>query len=82
MAVALWALPQVASAHPLGQFSINHVTYAKVSSDSIELVYILDQAEVPTFREKDLSDQQVIDAKVEEVRRNLSVFVNGERVEP
>ena len=79
---ALWAIPQAASAHPLGQFSINHVTYAKVSSDSIELVYILDQAEIPTFREKDLSDQQVIDAKVDEVKRNLAVFVNGERIEP
>ena len=76
------ALPGSAAAHPLGQFSVNHVTYAKVSTDRIELVYILDQAEVPTFREKDLTDQQVIDAKVEEVERNLAVFVNGERIEP
>ena len=56
----LWALSASRArrtAHPLGQFSVNHVTYAKVSSDRIELVYILDQAEVPTFRERDLTDQ-------------------------
>ena len=74
--------PGTAQAHPLGQFSVNHVTYAKVSSDRIEIVYILDQAEVPTFREKDLTDEQVIDEKVEEVRRNMAVFVNGERIDP
>ena len=36
----------------------------------------------PTFRERDLTDQQVIDAKVTEVKRNLDVFVDGRRIEP
>ncbi|CAN5496209.1 hypothetical protein BH20ACT15_BH20ACT15_06110 [soil metagenome] len=82
ISLAGMALPASAPAHPLGQFSVNHVTYAKVSSDRIELVYILDQAEVPTFRERDLTDQQVIDAKVAEVRKNRVVCVDGERIRP
>ena len=81
MTASVCAFPQAAQAHPLGQFSVNHVTYAKVSSDRIELVYILDQAEVPTFRERDLSDREVIDEKLAEVRENLTVTVNGERID-
>ena len=44
-----------AAAHPLGNFSINHQTRVEISRDRIDLLYILDQAEIPTFQERRLS---------------------------
>ncbi|MBF6560048.1 MAG: sulfite exporter TauE/SafE family protein [Candidatus Binataceae bacterium] len=40
-----------AAAHPMGNFSINH--YAKIipGAETIELDYIIDMAEIPTFQE-------------------------------
>src|SRR5207253_2649232 len=51
MAIAL-LVPAGAHAHPLGNFSINHLTYVQISNDGIALRYILDQAEIPTFQER------------------------------
>jgi nickel/cobalt exporter len=48
--VALALLPTTASAHPLGNFSINHLTQVSVSSDRVEVTYVLDGAEIPTFQ--------------------------------
>ncbi|HEY6892168.1 MAG TPA: sulfite exporter TauE/SafE family protein [Solirubrobacter sp.] len=66
---ALLALPATASAHPLGNFSMNHLTKVSVSSDRLDVTYILDAAEIPTF-------QKNFDAKAE-VARRLKVTVNG-----
>jgi nickel/cobalt exporter len=48
-AVALAAPP--ASAHPLGNFSINHYAAISVGAAGVELRYVLDLAEIPTFQE-------------------------------
>ena len=72
--------PPAASAHPLGNFSINHLTRVKVSSDRVEARYILDQAEIPTFQERGLSPGDVLAKKRDEVARNLRLDVNGRRV--
>src|SRR5262249_32074126 len=45
----LWA-PAPGLAHPLGNFSINHYTGIRVERDVIELHYVLDMAEIPTFQ--------------------------------
>ena len=44
-----------AAAHPLGNFSVNHLTEVEVSRDRVEALYVLDQAEIPTFQERGLS---------------------------
>ncbi len=44
-------LPDAASAHPLGNFTINHLSQVRISQGSVEVHYILDQAEIPTFQE-------------------------------
>jgi nickel/cobalt transporter (NicO) family protein len=49
--VAIAVLPSTASAHPLGNFSVNHLSQVRISDRAAELRYILDQAEVPTFQE-------------------------------
>ncbi|MGH2746082.1 MAG: nickel/cobalt transporter [Thermoleophilaceae bacterium] len=69
-----------AMAHPLGNFSINHLAKVKVSSDRVDVVYILDQAEIPTFQERDKSPGEVLASKREEVERQLGLRVNGRDV--
>jgi nickel/cobalt transporter (NicO) family protein len=77
LALALPAAP--ASAHPLGNFSINHQTRVKISSDRVELLYILDQAEIPTAQERGVSRRELIERKQAEVRKNLFLIVDGKR---
>jgi ABC-type nickel/cobalt efflux system permease component RcnA len=43
--------PWVSLAHPLGNFSISHYTSIRVEQDAVELRYVLDLAEIPTFQE-------------------------------
>jgi nickel/cobalt exporter len=38
-----------AAAHPLGNFTINHLTKISAAGDRIDLRYVLDMAEIPTF---------------------------------
>ena len=38
-----------AVAHPLGNFTVNHLTKVAVTRDGVQLRYILDVAEIPTF---------------------------------
>lgn len=55
---ALWAL--AASAHPMGNFSINHYARLDLALNQCTLTYVLDFAEIPTF---ELLQQWSIDAK-------------------
>lgn len=69
--------PAPAAAHPLGNFSINHLVEVRISTNRIDLHYILDQAEIPTFQERGLSSQQVLALKRAEVRKHLTLAVDG-----
>ena len=50
--VAAWVVPGVASAHPLGNFTVNHYARLEPSRDLVRVVYVLDLSELPTFQEK------------------------------
>jgi nickel/cobalt transporter (NicO) family protein len=76
----LAALAPQASAHPLGNFSINHLTQVRISADRIDARYVLDQAEIPTFQERGLSRAEVLDRKQAEVAQSLRLQVNGRSV--
>ena len=69
-----------AMAHPLGNFSVNHLTQVEVSSDRVDALYILDQAEIPTFQERALSPTEVLARKRAEVEGGLALRVNGSAV--
>src|SRR5688572_11445665 len=69
-----------AAAHPLGNFSVNHLTEIEISHDRVEALYILDQAEVPTFQERGLAPTEVLARKRAEVERGLRLEVNGRAV--
>jgi ABC-type nickel/cobalt efflux system permease component RcnA len=38
-------------AHPMGNFSINHYSKIRIGQGSIEIRYLIDMAEIPTFQE-------------------------------
>src|SRR5262249_57245424 len=49
IAAALFA-PAAASAHPLGNFTINRFSRLEVSGHRLYVRYVLDMAEIPTFQ--------------------------------
>jgi nickel/cobalt transporter (NicO) family protein len=89
---ALVTLPDAASAHPLGNFTVNHLSQVRISQDSVEVHYILDQAEIPTFQEIQRFDRNgdgavsgaerapVLQHKLSEVEPALQLTVDGRRV--
>jgi ABC-type nickel/cobalt efflux system permease component RcnA len=79
LAAVLMAAP-AAMAHPLGNFSINHLSTVKVSDDRVDVRYVLDEAEIPTTEQRDLSRTEIIGRKRAELRRNLTLTVDGRRV--
>ena len=78
--LALALLPAAASAHPLGNFSVNHVTRVSVSSDRVDVRYLLDEAEIPTFQQRSVADAELLRRKRDEVERRLVLTVDGRRV--
>ncbi len=46
LAASSWSL-----AHPMGNFSINHYSKITVQKSSVEILYLIDAAEIPTFQE-------------------------------
>jgi ABC-type nickel/cobalt efflux system permease component RcnA len=80
VALGLAAVPR-AQAHPLGNFSVNHLSAVSVSDDRVDVRYVLDQAEIPTVQEEGLSRAEVLERKRSEVERRLVLLVDGRRVE-
>ena len=91
VAFALLARPGAASAHPLGNFTINHYDRIEVSETGIELYRVLDMAEIPTFQERqqriDANGDGTVDdgeseawasAKATELASNMHLVVNGD----
>jgi nickel/cobalt transporter (NicO) family protein len=79
--LALLAVAPAANAHPLGNFSINHLDQVRVSSDQVQVRYILDQAEIPTFQERGLAPSAVLAKKRAEVLRGVELTVDGRSVQ-
>jgi len=79
-----------AVAHPLGNFSINQYSAIRIGKTEIELRYIVDMAEIPTFQEiqqtglvpqaGDASATSYLLHRVEALRDGLSLEVNGRRI--
>ncbi|HYI18619.1 MAG TPA: sulfite exporter TauE/SafE family protein, partial [Solirubrobacteraceae bacterium] len=74
---ALALLPGAAYAHPLGNFSVNHLSEVSVSSDRVDVRYVLDQAEIPTFQQRGLARAELLRRIRAEVARGVRVTVDG-----
>ena len=42
--------PRPAAAHPMGNFSISHYTGIRIDRGYLEVLYVIDMAEIPTFQ--------------------------------
>jgi ABC-type nickel/cobalt efflux system permease component RcnA len=51
LAFLLAATVETAAAHPMGNFSISHYAAIRVNAHDIEIKYLIDMAEIPTFQE-------------------------------
>lgn len=92
VAAALPAGP--ASAHPLGNYTVNRAVAVTVGADRISVTYVVDMAEIPAFGaigEIDSDADGVVssaegapfaEATCERMRGALSVSVNGISLEP
>jgi nickel/cobalt transporter (NicO) family protein len=51
---ALFALadPSAALAHPLGNFTVNHLAAVDLAGDRVYVRYVVDMAEIPTYQER------------------------------
>jgi nickel/cobalt transporter (NicO) family protein len=78
--LALALLPATAAAHPLGNFSVNHLTEVSISSGRVDVTYVLDQAEIPTFQQRGQSAADVLARTRAEVERGLVVTADGRQV--
>jgi nickel/cobalt exporter len=71
-----------ASAHPLGNFTINHYSRVQPSGDRVYVLYVLDMAEIPTFRERQTmgSPETYAAATAHRIARQLELEVDGKRL--
>jgi nickel/cobalt transporter (NicO) family protein len=72
LAVAL-AAPAAASAHPLGNFTINRFSRVEVSGPRLYVRYVLDLAEIPTFQAGRIDGQSY----ARRIARGVRLTVNG-----
>ena len=83
--------PHSAAAHPMGNFSVSHYAGIHIDRDTIELKYLIDMAEIPTFQEMqqtgisaaagDPNLAGYLDAKAREFQHGLAVELNGRLLE-
>ena len=77
MAVAVPAF-----AHPLGNFTINRFSQVSLNGDRIDVVYVVDYAEIPAFQEKQriADDAGYIDQRVRDLSAGLLLQVGARRL--
>ena len=87
------AKPGSASAHPLGNFTVNRYSRIEVYSDVVRVQYVLDMAEIPTFQQNSDVDtdsdgaisayeaQSYADATAPALLANLNLSLDGERAD-
>ena len=90
VAVAVLALAGPAAAHPLGNFTVNHLTRITLDRDVLRVRYVLDLAEIPAFAlERSLDphgtpSQAVLDrwaaSHAHEIAALLDLTVDGREV--
>src|SRR3989442_1339983 len=75
-ALAALVLPVAASAHPLGNFTVNRFSRIEVAGPRIYVRYVLDLAEIPTFQAGKIDAH----AYARRIARGAQLTVNGRRM--
>jgi nickel/cobalt transporter (NicO) family protein len=77
---ALLVLAPAAGAHPLGNFSVNHLAVVSTGHGEVRVHYVLDQAEIPTFQERGTAPAEVLARRRAEIARGVIALADGRRV--
>src|SRR5450432_1373954 len=77
-------------AHPMGNFSINHYAKIKIGDHSVEILYLVDMAEIPTYqeirqsnldpKEDERSADQYLARQEQLLGKGLTVEIDGQAV--
>jgi ABC-type nickel/cobalt efflux system permease component RcnA len=77
-------------AHPMGNFSVNHYSKIRIGQQSIEIRYLIDMAEIPTFQEirqsgftpnaDDPGTSRYLDRQEQLLKEGLSLESDGQAV--
>jgi len=88
-ALLLTALTLAVMAHPMGNFSVNHYSRLHFGETGVDLTYVLDLAEIPTFQllgswQADSKDRQLPDRKTRQLAAewvaNLTLLQGGRKI--
>lgn len=84
----VWFLSRSAFAHPMGNFSISHYAGITIERNRLEVRYLIDMAEIPTFQEMQQSGitgrtddprlTSYLETKAIEFGQGLRVSINGQ----
>jgi ABC-type nickel/cobalt efflux system permease component RcnA len=74
--LAALAAPAAASAHPLGNFTINRFSRIEVAGHRVYVLYVLDMAEIPTYQAGRIDAR----AYARRIARGAKLSVGGRRV--
>ena len=71
-----------AFAHPLGNFTINRFSQVQLNGDRIDILYVIDYAEIPAFQEKQriADDAGYLDHRVRDLGGGLILQAGGHRL--
>jgi nickel/cobalt exporter len=81
--LSLLAFAGAASAHPLGNFTVNRYARVEISNETVRVYYVLDEAEIPTFQDRsslDADRQLFIDQRAASVAAHLKLIVDNQPV--
>jgi ABC-type nickel/cobalt efflux system permease component RcnA len=88
VAATLALLPALSSAHPMGNFSISHYAGITIDGRFVEVRYLIDMAEIPTFQEiqqnsivaqsNDPRVRSYLSSQAEAFKTNLLLTLNGQ----
>jgi ABC-type nickel/cobalt efflux system permease component RcnA len=76
VAAAALIAPAAASAHPLGNFTINRFSRVEVAGHRLYVRYVLDMAEIPTYQAGHIDRR----AYAKRIARNAQLQVDGHRM--
>jgi nickel/cobalt exporter len=88
LVLCLFLRPAASFAHPMGNFSTSHYSGIRIERDFVEIRYLIDMAEIPTFQEiqqnslisksEDASARGYVAKQGEILRAGLVLTLNGQ----
>ena len=76
-------VPVAAQAHPLGNFTVNRYSRVELAGRQVDVLYVLDMAEIPAYRERRLIDREGrtrwISDTIAKIQGGVTLQVDGKR---